>query len=164
MSYFKNGELYNVDRSWGKFSETVAILDKYPWAIKQALIKSPVKKELLECLNNHPQKYMYMPIVYSKKEIEKVLSYSAVNTVGMELIAGKIEDELFQDETIKYLHGKRIFAWVNSITLSGLPQHILFGSLDDDTALLKDKDSTWGQIMWKGVDVIQTDWPLQLKE
>ena len=164
ISFFKKGELYNVDRAWNKLPETIALLKQYPWAIKQALIKSPVKEIALEFLNECPQKFMYMPIVYSMKDVEKVLTYPEINLVGMELIAGKQEDELFQDDTIRYIHSKRLFTWGNVITLSGLSRHILFGGLDDNTALFKSKDDTWGKLLQKGIDILQTDWPLHLKK
>ena len=164
ISYFKNGELYNVDRSWNKLSETINLLKKYPWAIRQALIKSPVKETVLGLLNECSEKFMYMPIVYSMKDVEKVLEYPEINLVGMELIAGKQEDELFRDETVEYLHSRQLFAWVNAITLSSLERHILFAGLDDNTALLKSKEDSWGKLMQKGIDIIQTDWPIQLKK
>jgi len=164
VSFFKNGELYNIDRSWNKLPETVAVLRRYPWTIKQALIKAPVKDATLEFLDECPQKFMYMPIVYSLDDIEKALRCSEINIVGMELIAGKPEADLFQDDTIKYLHDRQLFAWANAITLSCLPEHVLFGGLDDNTALLKGKDESWGKLLQKGIDIIQTDWPYQLKK
>lgn len=164
FSFFKNGELYNVDRCWGKLPQTAALLDRYPWVIKQALFKSPVKENVLEFLNGCPRKIMYMPIVYSMQDIEKVLSYPEINLVGMELIANRPEDELFQDDVIRYLHDRQLFAWVNAITLSNLPQHILYGGLDDNTALFKDKDASWGKLLKKGIDILQTDWPFQLRK
>ena len=172
IACFKNGELYNVDRAWDKLPETLNVIGKFPWAVKQALVKSPVREKILEYLNEYPQKFMYMPIVYSMKDIEKVLQYPEINTVGMELIAGiqapaasgepPAENNLFHDETIKFLHGKNLFVWVNAITLSCLPQHVLFGGLDDNTAMTKDKDISWGKLFEKEIDVIQTDWPFQL--
>ena len=38
----------------------------------------------------------------------------------------------------------------------------LFAGLDDDAALAGDPDGSWGEMMRKGVRVIQTDWPWQL--
>ncbi|MCL2879213.1 MAG: glycerophosphodiester phosphodiesterase family protein [Treponema sp.] len=164
VSHFKNGELYNIDRAWEKLPETAGILAKYPWAVRQALVKSPVNEETLEFLNEYPQKFMFMPIVYSLSDVEKALTYPEVNLVGMELIAGRQEDELFQDETIRYIHGKKLFAWVNAITLSCLPKYVLFGGLDDNMALFKSKDDSWGKLFKKGIDIVQTDWPAQLGE
>jgi len=164
ISFFRNGELYNVDRAWGKLPETVDLLIRYPWAVKQAIIKSPVIEKALEFLNECPHKFMFMPIIHSMDDLEKALSYPGINLVGMELIAGKPEDDLYQDDTIRYIHDRNLYVWVNAITLSGLQRHILFGGLDDNTALLKDKDSAWGELFRKGIDVIQTDWPVQLKE
>ena len=164
IAFFKNGELYNVDRAWDKFPQTIALLSKYPWAIKQALLKSHVKEKTLEYLDECPHKFMYMPIVHTMKDVEKVLSFSGINLVGMELIARKPEDDLFRDEAIRYIHSKGLFVWVNAITLSCLPEHILYAGLDDNTALFRDKDSVWGKLMQKGIDIIQTDWPIQLKK
>jgi len=131
-----------VDRSWGKFPQTIALLNRYPRAIKQALLKSPVNEKILEFLNECPQKYMFMPIVHSIKDAEKALGYPGINIVGMELIANKPEDELFRDEAVRFIHDKNLFVWVNAITLSGLSRHILYGGLDDNTALFKSKDET----------------------
>ena len=163
VAHYKNGELYNVDRSWTKFPETIAVLQKYPWALKQALVKSPVRDDVLEHLGKCPDKFMYMPIVRSMEDVEKTLNYPDINLVGMEIIANSQGDELFSGDTVKYLHGKGVFAWVNSITLSNKPQHVLYGGLDDDMALLKSRDESWGKMIQKGIDIIQTDWPWQLK-
>ena len=164
VSFFRNGELYNVDRSWNKFSETITVLKKYPWAVKQAIIKSPVRENVFEYLDGIPEKFMFMPIVRSMRDVQKALSYPGINIVGMELIAGNIEDELFGDDAIGYIHDKNLFTWVNALTLSGLPRHILYGGLDDNTAMLKSKDDSWGRLLKKGIDIIQTDWPVQLRE
>ncbi|MCL2420861.1 MAG: glycerophosphodiester phosphodiesterase family protein [Defluviitaleaceae bacterium] len=162
-AHFKNGELYNIDRAWDYLPEVLAVLDKFPHAIKQALIKSPVKAEVLNFLQNCPQKYMYMPIVYSMEDVQTVLSYTDINTVGMELIAKSPEAELFQDENIRYIKDKGLFIWANAITLGAGERWVLFGGLDDDLALTEGADAAWGELVKKGVDIIQTDWPYQVK-
>lgn len=162
-AHFKNGELYNVDRSWYALPETTAVISQYPWAIHQALIKTPAVDEALAFFNECPQKYMYMPIVYSMADVERVLSYPDINTVGMELIANTPDSELFSDEAIAYVKSRGLFTWANAITLSGSERHILFGGLDDDKALFGGMDASWGEILRKGLDIVQTDWPMQLK-
>ncbi|MDL2318132.1 DUF4996 domain-containing protein [Eubacteriales bacterium OttesenSCG-928-A19] len=163
VSHFKNGELYNVDRSWDSLPETVAVINQYPWAIHQALIKTPAVDAALAFFNESPHKYMYMPIVYSMADVERVLSYPDINTVGMELIANTPDSELFQDDAIAYVKNRGLFTWANAITLSGSERHILYGGLDDDKALFESYDASWGALLRKGMDILQTDWPMQLK-
>lgn len=158
---FKNGELYNIDRAWDIFPEVCEILEKHN-ILGQAILKSPVKKEVLEFFNNHEVKHLFMPIVYSIEEIETVLSYENINVVGLELIAQDTECELFKDEVIKQLKEKNLFMWANSITLDDETK--LFGGLDDNISIIESPDKGWGKLIEKGLNVIQTDWPSLLRE
>ncbi len=162
LEHFHNGELINVDRSWEYLPQTIAMMNQYPHAIRQAIVKTPVKQKYLDFFRNCPEKYMYMPIAKTMEEIKLVLSYPEINTVGVELIANTPSDELFQKENIQWLHEQGLFLWVNSITLGGRAEHVLFGGLDDDTAVVNDPDLSWGILLDEGIDVIQTDWPMQL--
>lgn len=161
LKNFTNGELFNIDRAWDILPQVSEIMKKYPNAIKQAIIKTNVKDEYLQFLNDCEQKFMYMPIVCNMEEVKKVLSYPNINTVGMEIIAKTEDEPLFKDENIKYIKEQGLFIWVNAISLSGLPSEYLFGGLDDDMALTKSEDKAWGKMFEKGANILQTDWPLQ---
>ena len=162
LAYFTHGELFNIDRAWDILPQVDEIMRRYPHAIRQAVIKTPVKDEHLEFFNSCPEKYMYMPIVYNMDEVRKVLSYPDINLVGMELIAVNPEDELFQQENVEWIQQQGLYVWVNVITLSSLDKHRLYGGLDDDTALLDNPDKSWGVLLQRGIDILQTDWPMQL--
>lgn len=159
VAEFSNGELYNVDRSWGKLQETFALLNRYPHAVHQALLKAPAKAELLDQYENETTKFMFMPIIKKPEDIDLVLSYENINLVGFELIARDEQDSLWQDELIEDLHKKGYFVWYNAITLSGLEKHIMTAGHDDDRSIKEGFDKGWGVLLDKGVDVIQTDWP-----
>lgn len=159
---FQGGELYNVDRAWNVLPQTLDVMRQYPWSLEQALVKSPVSGQVLDYLRECPQKYMYMPIVYTMEEVETVLSQNDINLVGMEIIAQTPQDAMYQDENIRYIKDRGLFVWVNAITLTGLSRSMLFGGLDDDTALRTDRDAGWGRLFDKRIDIIQTDWPYQL--
>lgn len=156
---FNHGELYNVDRSWGKLEETFALLKKYPHSIKQALLKAPPKKEILDKYEAEPAKFMFMAIVKSVEDIELVKSYKNINTVGFELIADSEESPMFSDELITSLHKDGYFVWINAITLSSLGKHILSGGHGDNESLIQGFDKGWGVLIKKHFDIIQTDWP-----
>ena len=156
---FSHGELYNVDRSWGKLEETFSLLKKYPHSVRQALLKAPAKKEILDKYEAEATKFMFMAIVRTVEEIELVKSYKNINTVGFELILDSENHPLFQDSLIRALHKEGYFVWVNAITLSSLDKHILSAGHGDNESLVQGFDNGWGVLIKKGFDVIQTDWP-----
>ena len=162
LQRFDNGELFNIDRAWDILPQLATTLKRYPRSIEQAIIKTPVKPEHLRFFDTYPEKYMYMPIVYSMKEVEQVLSFREINLVGMELIAYSKEAELFQDKNLGYIKEQGLFIWANTIKLGSKPSQVLFAGLDDDYALLSSPDKAWGELFRKGVDVLLTDWPMQL--
>ena len=103
-----------------------------------------------------------MPIVYNMDEVRQVLSYPTLNVVGMEIITDSKDNDIFQDENIRFIRDQNLYVWANVIKLGSLDKHVLFAGLDDDVALLDDPDKAWGEAIRKGANVLQTDWPLQL--
>lgn len=162
LQYFTHGELFNIDRAWPILPQMHEVLCKYPHALQQAVIKTPVKEEYLEFFQNCPVKYMYMPIAYSMDEVRKVLSYDNINVVGVEAIASSEDSEMFAEENIRWMRQQGLYVWVNTIRLSAWKRHILSAGYDDDKALLGDPDGSWGVLMRRGYNVLQTDWPYQL--
>lgn len=160
-----HGELLNIDRSWQAGGKVPALLDCYPHMLRQAILKAPLAhRQVIDQLENHPVKYMFMPICYSLRDVEEVLQYRELNLVGVELIAFTDQDELYSDEAIRYIHSKGLFTWVNALTLTDVePSKPLFGPLDDDRSIIEGPDKGWGVLMDKGIDVIQTDWPALVK-
>lgn len=168
IQFLPKHTLYNVDRAWDIFPKVVEVLDKYPDAIHQVVIKAPMKaKEAVAFMASHPTKYMFMPICYSLADVDEALSYEGLNIVGCELIAATKEDELFSDEAIAYIHSKGLYCWVNSIELGEMKadyshRPTLYGGVNDDVSVIEGPDKGWGVLMDKGIDVIQTDWPALL--
>ena len=166
LDFLPEGILLNVDRAWEIMPQLLAVLDQYPKALTQVVIKAPLKaKAAFEALDSHPVKYMFMPICYSVADVDQALAYEHINTVGAELIAFTPEAELFSDEAIAYVHSKGLYCWVNAITLGNFhkhddsPRNDLYGGLDDDVSILEDPALGWGELIDKGIEIIQTDWP-----
>ena len=160
-----DGTLINVDRSWFWFEPVLEMLDRYPYAAKQCLIKAPLSaRHVLETLNNHPVKYMFMPICYSMQDIREAMSYPELNVVGAELIAFTQQDELFGSDATRFLHENHLFAWVNTLVIGDIYDKPLYGGLDDDISVLENPQLGWGRLMDMGIDVLQTDWPAILRD
>ena len=165
LEYLCHGELVNIDRTWQARGLVPSLLDRHPHMRRQAILKAPLKhRQVMDQLENHPVKYMFMPICYSIQDVDAALEYKNLNLVGVELIAQSEQDELFSGEAIAYIHSKGLFCWANALTLTDVfPQSALYGPLDDDRSIWEGPEAGWGKMMDKGIDVIQTDWPALVK-
>ncbi len=165
FDFLCHDELINIDRTWRAAGKVPALLDKHPHMLRQAILKAPLAhREILDQLDHHPVKYMFMPICYSLADVDEALAYRNINMVGVELIAFSNDDELFSDEAIRYIHSKNLFTWVNALTLTDVPPYKpLYGDLDDDISILEGPERGWGRLFDKQIDVIQTDWPALVK-
>lgn len=124
--------------------------------LDKIILKSPPEKKFLDTLSNHPNKYMYFPIVKTLEEIELVKNQADINLVGFELIAVSEDYELFNRNLIERLKSENYFIFVNAEKLmEGMD---LFAGYDDDKSLREGFDVVWGVLLDMGVDVIQTDW------
>ena len=157
--------LFNIDRSWWFLPDVDRLMQQHPERIRQGMIKTHVVDEYLDFFRSCPRKYMYMPIVATLDEQEKVLSGSeGINLVGMELIASSPDDEIISEKNIRMLRERNLFIWINTITLGAKKEHILSGGYDDDRAIEQGPDSSWGVLLDRGVNVLQTDWPSLMRE
>ena len=165
FEYLCHGELLNIDRTWRADGRVLALMDRYPHMRQQAILKAPLAcREIIDQLENHPVKYMFMPICYNLHDVEEALAYKELNMVGVELIAFTREDELFSDDAIAYIHSKGLFCWANALTLTDVqPYKALYAGLDDDRSIWEGPQNGWGALIDKGMDVIQTDWPALIK-
>lgn len=170
LDWLPKDKLLNIDRAWDIFPYLLEELDKHSDCINRVIIKSPVNGDFhgvkvddaLKVLSNHKTKYMYMAICYNMDEVNKALSLKDINLVGIELIAKDDNNDLLRNESIEYIHSHNLFTWANSIQLGNYNRKPLFGSLDDDVSLLVNPDLGWGKMFDKGIDIIQTDWPILL--
>ena len=160
-------QLINIDRAFDnldKLKLLLQLLDKYPDCIKQVVYKSPIKDEILEILNNHPIKYMYMPLVYSMKDLEALDKYENINFVGAEVIIRNENSEFLKDDNLKKISEKGLFIWYNAITLGDGPKWSLTNFYNDDVSILKGPEYGWKKLLEWNAQIIQTDWPHFLKE
>ena len=162
--YCGQAQLFNIDRSWEYLQQTVQLVRQFPQVIEQAIIKTPVEDQYLDFFSKAAEPFMYMPIAQSAEDIARVLARPEINTVGIEIIARHPNDELLSASYIKSLRKQVMFIWVNTLVLSSLPQHMLCGGFDDDKAVQGDPDAAWGKLFARGVNILHTDWPVQLKQ
>lgn len=150
---------FNIDRSWPAWPGLLDYLRD--WDPGYLLIKSICDERYLNILAEHEIKYPFIPIVKSVADIDLVLTTPGLNTVGLELIS-RTPDDLFCDPAyLRQLHDMGLAVFANAIVL---PDRVpLFGGFDDEVSMFDDPAKGWGELVDRGVNIIQTDWPDQLR-
>lgn len=176
LDFLPEDRLLNIDRAWRDFPLVLQELDRHPNARTHVVLKAPLRRrhaplvydpelmKAVQAIADHPVKYMFMPICFSMRDVEKALSIGGLNIPGCELITSSREDELFSDENIARLHGMGLYVFVNAEVLGDREKHALYGGLDDDVSILEDPALGWGRLFEKKIDIIQTDWPAILRD
>jgi len=160
LSFFKGDVILNVDRAWFCWEETIKLIAKHNMH-NQVILKSPVKKELLDYLESSETNIMYMPILYNLDDYKKVNDYN-VNLIGLELIFDNLNHELLNPSLIAKAKKDEILLWANAIDLG--TEFNLTAGFNDTKAIIDNPEKNWGKLIDLGFDVIQTDWPELLKE
>lgn len=162
LNHFRNGELFNIDRAWNDLERLDSLMRKYPHAIQQAIIKTPVEESYLEFFRNCSVKYMYMPICSTMEEVRLALKETEINMVGVEMLFQSTDSEMFDRENIQWLKEQGLLAWANAIDMGS--KHNLSAGHTDTRAISEAPDASWGKLMERGYNVIQTDWPSLLSK
>jgi len=159
LQCFKGRCLFNIDRSWFYWKETIKYLEEKDMA-GQILLKAPAEDEYLQILQDSGSQIMFMPIVRNMDDWKKVQKYK-INLAAVELIFDSLESPLVAPEFIDSLHDMKLLTWVNAITLDDT--YIMSAQLDDNHAIADGYEENWGRLADMGFDIIQTDWLALLK-
>ncbi|MBQ7761328.1 MAG: glycerophosphodiester phosphodiesterase family protein [Clostridia bacterium] len=129
---------------------------------KQVIVKTAINDEYMSQLKTFASDLMFMPLVWGKDEIVPKLQEIGVNVIGAEVLFGKESDDCISDEYIKSMHDRNLLVWVNSIIYN--EADVISAHHTDDISFKENEDAGWGWLLDKGVDIIQTDWLLMLKQ
>lgn len=159
LEHFKGRCLINIDRSWFFWQDIVLYLKRHNME-EQIILKSHPEENELKLLEELAPEMMFLPIVRKREQLELTGKYH-INTIGAEVIFEADDHEFASEEFIQKMHDAGKLLWVNALTLNDTTK--LSGGHDDDTAILKNMEDGWGWLLDKKFDMIQTDWPLLLR-
>lgn len=156
------GKCYiNIDRSWFYWEEFLPFL-KQQKSLDRILLKSPVIEDRLALLEQSGLDISYMPIVKSQKDYEILSKYKNIRIEAVEIIFESLDSETVEADFLEKLKKEKKLLWVNSLTLNDSIK--LSAGFDDNKAILDGQEENWGKLVDMGFDIIQTDWPLLLKQ
>ena len=161
LDLLKGKCVVNIDKFWvnpKKIADTVRAHKME----NQVIIKTYVKEKDIKAVEEVAPDFAYMPMVkkYEEGLIERIRKLG-INLFAEELIFRSVDDYMFSDEHIELLHKNGVMAWVNTIVY--YYRDVISGGLTDDRAVCGEEDEIWGRLLEKNVDIIQTDWLMELK-
>ncbi len=154
--------MINLDQCWD-FMDQVYDLVEAMGMEDQALIKGRAPyDEAVAWARKRQWKPKFIPIIASDEEIPLFEALpEEMNMPLVEVFLTSDEDKLISPAFVAGLKRRGMKLWVNSLSLgSGID---LSAHHDDDVSVTDDPGKGWGWLIDHGVEVIQTDWPSELR-
>lgn len=159
LERFKDRCYINVDKFWTYPKEITDAIRAYGMQ-EQMIVKSSLKPELLDIVEQYCSDMQFMPIIKSEEELEQ-LKGRRIRLVGYEVLFKDDTSPLASREFIDKCHARGELVWCNSIVYNYKSE--LAGGHSDDRAAEGDPEGSWGWIADQGFDLIQTDWMLSCR-
>ncbi len=161
LAFLKDKAYINVDKFWTDVEGITACIRR-AGVERQAIVKTYLEEDALREVEKFAPDLMFMPMVRHKDESTEMLLKRNINLIGNEVLFDRETDEVISDAYIAEMHRKGMLIWANAIVYN--EKDVISAGHTDDVSLTEDPDLGWGWLIRKKVDIIQTDWPLMLKQ
>lgn len=161
LAFLKDKAYINVDKFWTDVEGITACIRR-AGVERQAIVKTYLEEDALREVEKFAPDLMFMPMVRHKDESTEMLLKRNINLIGNEVLFDRETDEVISDAYIAEMHRKGLLIWANAIVYN--EKDVISAGHTDDISLTEDPDLGWGWLIRKKVDIIQTDWPLMLKQ
>ncbi len=161
LEEFGNRCFINVDKFWGHPKEIYEAIRRHGM-VDRVVVKSALSENVLSVLEEVASDVPFMPIVWNTHPSHRDLLHRNIHYVGVEVLFREESAEVASEAFLKEMHRDGKLVWVNSIIYNHLEQ--LCAGHSDDRSLTGDPADGWGWLAKRGFDLIQTDWPLMMRE
>ena len=156
------GKCYiNLDKFWScpaEISKEVRELNMQD----QVLVKTMVSRENFERVEEVASDLPYMVVAWDHDDFSEELYRRNLRYVGVEALFATENVPICQEAYVRSMAEKGMVMWANSIVYDY--NAVLTAGHTDDIAVSTDPDYGWGWLVDRGFNIIQTDWPLALKQ
>lgn len=162
LEALKEKTILVLDKCWDCWDEVYEKLREYGM-VRQAVFKFYIEDTAAYRWAGKHADVMFIPMLGDTSYLEQVERLKADSSVpGLEILPERVADDVFSIQTFERLKRAGIRVWCNSLSLSS---RLVYGAGYDDLKSLRyGGDAGWGQLVDRGVTIIQTDWPHELKE
>lgn len=161
LDALKDKTILVLDRCWHCWDEVYRLLIRRNM-LKQAIFKFYLEDdEAYEWAVNHPD-CSFIPMSGDVNLFQRLYELKQKTQVpALEILPEHPEDPIFRKTSFDWLVNHELKVWCNSLSLA---RTMIFGAGYDDLKSIREgADKGWGVLVACGVDIIQTDFPHQLK-
>ena len=161
LNHLKGRCYINVDKFWENI-DPISRLIRGLSMQDQVLVKTGADPHCFDVIEECAPDMPYMVILREKDEVSDALRRRNIAYRGAEVLFKTEDAEVCQREYIEGMHEKGLLVWVNAIVYNY--KAVLSAGHNDDISVPGRMDEGWGWLIDRGFDIIQTDWPLMLRQ
>lgn len=151
----------NLDKFWS-CPEEIAREVRSLGMQDQVLIKTGAGEENFRRVEEAAPDLPYMVIAWDRDDFTPELRSRKLRYVGVEALFASENVPICQGEYVHNMTRQGYVMWANAIVYDY--KAVLTAGHTDDVAVSEDPDLGWGWLVDRGFNIIQTDWPLALKQ
>lgn len=151
----------NIDKFWNCPTETAALIRKLGMQ-DQVIIKTRALPEQFARVEEIASDLPYMVIVRDADAVSQHLCKRPLRFIGVEALFASDDAPVAQEAYLQSMHERSLVTWVNAIIYDHNVK--LCGGYTDDVSVSQDPALGWGWLIDRGFNLIQTDWPLMLRQ
>ena len=160
LRHLKGRAYINLDHAWYHFPETIETVRRVG-VEDQIILKSGPKAEYLKDVETYAPDILYLPIIKNPEDTAIMAEFPKINFAGVEAVFGDPASPFATKEYVDAMHAQGKIIWANAILYNyKVP---LAAGHSDDVSVVGDPAAGWGWLRDMKYDIIQTDWPAQLK-
>ena len=160
LEHLKGRCYINVDKFWNNVDAIVKAIRRHNMA-DQIVVKTNPREDVYSYMEQYAQDINYMVMIREQDDQTEQLLKRGMRYVGAEVLFKTEESEFATEEYIHRMHKAGLLVWANAIVYNH--KSVLAAGHNDDISVVGRMDEGWGWLLDKGYDIIQTDWPMMLK-
>ena len=160
LEHLKGKCYINVDKFWNNVDSIVKVIRRHNM-MDQILVKTSPNEDVYRYLEDNAPDVNYMVILRDRDNQSDLLLKRGLHYVGAEVLFSSEDSELASREYVDRMHQSGLLVWANAIVYNY--KDVLTAGHNDDISVVGRMDEGWGWLLDQGYDIIQTDWPLMLK-
>jgi len=161
LEHLKGRCYINVDKFWNNVDAIVKAIRRHNM-MDQILVKTGPNEDVYRYLEENAPDVNYMVILRDHDDQSEQLLRRKLHYVGAEVLFKTEDSEFATREYIDRMHKAGLLVWVNAIVYNH--KTVLTAGHNDDISVVGRMDEGWGWLLDKGYDILQTDWPMMLKQ